>query len=821
MESDGMSKKSTIVAVVIGFVFLLLIGVLGYVSGKRLRGPVARETAVVRESEMRDTNLASADGETLCVIGEGEAVPCSELSAEAVLAVPEIVEEVAAPSTGDDSTATQVLTQLATVPELIVDAVGTADADSEDDAVVEPAKPRAINAPYTIYKNTLSRGWEDRSMNANVNYSGFPAYDGLTAMTVHLAAADATAYVYAPEPISTEGYNVLRFFVNGGTAGNQQITIALVDGNEVVLESVPLTPPYPNNWRQIDIMLEDLGNPETIRGVQWRDSLGKAQPVFFIDEVALVDDPLAAQFGDNEINGPLLEVDLNAPRYPINPDIYGMNFADESTAAELDMTLNRWGGNAVTRYNYLQDATNTGNNWFFENIPPEDPSPNLPHGSSADKFVQQNNRTDTETLITVPLIGYVARADYSCGFSVEKYGDQIETDEWREDCGAGVTVEGEVLRHDNPQDTSIAIRPSFVTDWVRHLVSQFGSADGEEGVRYYNLDNEPMIWSHTHRDVHPDPLTTDDFWARSIAIANAVKDGDPTAQLLGPVFWGWTSYWWSDVDVNDDVDPKVTAPDREAHDNLPLAAWYLREFARYDEAHGRRLLDYFDLHFYPQSVGVAFNVVGDESIQALRLRTTRALWDEGYVDESWINEPVNLIPRMHDWVDTYYPGTKLAISEYNWGGLEHINGALAQADVLGIFGREKIDLAALWGVPEKNDPGMFAFRMYRNYNGIGAKFGNMSVSAESENSDILSIFAASRTEDGVLTVIVINKSTVPMTSELLINGLTGDDTLNIYRYSKANLNAIERVPASKVEDGKVIETFAPHSITLLTFGESK
>ncbi len=804
-----MSKKSTVTAVVIGFVFLLLIGVLGYVSGKRrIQEPAVDEEVVEPENDIRDPNLASADGETLCVIGEDEAVPCSELSAETT---PELLESI------EETTPVEPQETGAAVEE----AMETGSEDTATEETVEVSQPRAINAPYTIYKNTLSRGWEDRSSDANVNYSGFPAYDGLTAMTIHLAAADAMAYVYAPEPISTEGYNVLRFFVNGGTAGNQQMAVALVDGNEVVLDSVPLTPPYPNNWRQIDIMLEDLGDPATIRGVQWRDTLGEAQPVFFVDEVALVDDPLAGQFGNNEINGPQLTINLNAPRYPIDPDIYGMNFADEATAAELDLTVNRWGGNAVTRYNYLEDATNTGNNWFFENIPPEDPSPNLPRGSSADKFVQQNNRTETETLMTVPLIGYVARADYSCGFSVEKYGEQIEVDEWREDCGAGVTVEGEVIYHDNPEDTSIAIQPNFVNSWVAHLVSQFGQGSTEDGVRYYNLDNEPMIWSHTHRDVHPQPLTTDAFWESTVAIANAVKDADPTAQLLGPVFWGWTSYFWSDVDVSDDFDPKLGAPDREAHDNLPLAAWYLREFARYDEENGRRLLDYFDLHFYPQSVGVAFNVVGDESIQALRLRSTRALWDEGYVDESWINEPVNLIPRMHDWVDTYYPETKLAISEYNWGGLEHINGALTQADVLGIFGREQVDLAALWGVPEKDDPGMFAFRMYRNYNGTGAKFGNMSVSAETDNSDILSIFAATRTEDNVLTIIVINKSTVPMTSELVLNGLTGDDTLNVYRYSKANLYAIERVPSGELEGGKLVETYPAHSITLLTFGDSE
>ena len=133
-----------------------------------------------------------------------------------------------------------------------------------------------------------------------------------------------------------------------------------------------------------------------------------------------------------------------------------------------------------------------------------------------------------------------------------------------------------------------------------------------------------------------------------------------------------------------------------------------------------RLLDYLDLHYYPQASGVSLSGAGDAATQARRLRSTRvAVGSRRYVDESWINEAVRLIPRMRDWVAQYYPGTKLAIGEYNWGALDHINGALAQADVLGIFGREGLDLATLWAPPTASQPGAFAFRMYRNYDGAG------------------------------------------------------------------------------------------------------
>ena len=691
--------------------------------------------------------------------------------------------------------------------------------DITDNLAADSDGPRVINAPYTIYKNTLARGWENRSFDGSVNFNGFPAYDGLTAMNMSFSAADGGIYLYSPTAINVESYNVLRFFINGGSTGGQQIAVALIDENERVLQRVPLTPPYPNNWRQVDITLEELGDPTAIHGLQFIDLFGDAQPIFFVDELAFVDDPLSGTFGSNEINGPKLTIDLGDKRHAISKFIYGMNWADESTANLIDLPFNRWGGNAVTRYNWQVDASNTGNNWFFENIPPEDPSPNLPRGSSADQFVQQNIRTETETMLTLPMIGWVARADYTCGFSEEIYGDQVETDQWRPECGTGVLVDGTVITDVNPANTSIPIDPAFDQGWMRHLNGEFGAGD-DGGVRFYNLDNEPMLWSHTHRDIRgEDHVGTTELIERTIAYASAAKQVDPTGMLVGPVLWGWSAYFWSGIDVYSGYDPKIESPDQDAHGGIPLVAYYLQQMQQHEEETGVRILDYFDLHFYPQGIGVAFNEAGDPNLHALRLRSTRALWDPTYVDESWIADTVMLIPRMREWRDTYYPGTKLAITEYNWGGLESINGALAQADVLGIFGREALDMAALWSPPGLNSPGMFAFRMYRNYDGRHAKFGDLSIHAESEDQDQVSVYAAERTEDGVYTIMVINKTTVPLTSEVVLDGYDGE-ALSGFRYSGLNLGAIERIvlPQPEANETTLVETFPPHSITLIVVG---
>ena len=123
-------------------------------------------------------------------------------------------------------------------------------------------------------------------------------------------------------------------------------------------------------------------------------------------------------------------------------------------------------------------------------------------------------------------------------------------------------------------------------------------------------------------------------------------------------------------------------------------------------------------------------------MQAARLRSTRTFWDSTYREENWIGQyypPVQLIPTFHKWVNENYPGTKIGITEYNWGGQKSVNGALAQADLFGIFGREALDLATLWGPPDRTWPAANAFRIYRNYDGAGSKYGDTWVRSTSSD----------------------------------------------------------------------------------------
>ena len=120
--------------------------------------------------------------------------------------------------------------------------------------------------------------------------------------------------------------------------------------------------------------------------------------------------------------------------------------------------------------------------WYFENIPQDNPNPAiLPDGSATDLFVEQDLRTGTKSLMTIPMIGWtpkrrLAGHPYDCGFKVSKYGPQQSTDPWDPDCGNGNHTDGSPITGNDPKDTSIAIGPAFVKGWINHLTGKYGTA---------------------------------------------------------------------------------------------------------------------------------------------------------------------------------------------------------------------------------------------------------------------------------------------------------------------------------------------------------
>jgi O-glycosyl hydrolase len=170
-------------------------------------------------------------------------------------------------------------------------------------------------------------------------------------------------------------------------------------------------------------------------------------------------------------------------------------------------------------------------------------------------------------------------------------------------------------------------------------------------------------------------------------------------------------------------------------------------------------------------------------------------------------------------VNTSYPGTLIGITEYNWGAESHINGATTQADILGIFGREGLDMAARWATPASSTPTYKAIQMYRNYDGNKSTFGETGIAARVTDPDTVAAFAAQRSADGALTVMVIGK---------YLSG-NGQATINLANFAHRGAaqvwqltaaNAINRLQDIAFSGDRFGVTLPPQSITLFVVAGS-
>lgn len=514
--------------------------------------------------------------------------------------------------------------------------------------------------------------------------------------------------------------------------------------------------------------------------------------------------------------GTAILVDAAVNRRLIDPRVYGVNWADAAQLAALNVPVHRWGGNATTRHNWKTNGDNRGGDWYFESIPGSGAQ-----GAAFDDFVQQAKQNGSEPMLTIPLIGWVGKngpgGTKLASFSAAKYGAQQDCDwTWFPDACNGVLTNGSYVTGNDPNDANVPSNAQYQKEWVQHLVSRWGAA-ANGGVRYYIYDNEPSLWHDTHRDVHPAGQTMSELRDLMIAYGTAIRQADPGAVFVGPEEWGWLGYFLSGYDqkYGNETGCWSCAPDKTANGGMDFMPWLLAQMRQHEQSTGSRLLHVFTLHYYPQG-----GESGDDTSTAMqqrRNRSTRSLWDPNYTDETWIGDRVRLVPRMKEWVNAHYPGLETGITEYSWGADSHINGATTQADVLGIFGREGLNVGTRWVVPATNTPTFKAIQMYRNYDGNKSVFGDTSVKVTVPNSDSLSAFAAERSSDGALTVMAINKVTTSVLVNLSLANFTPGPTAQVWRLTSTN--TIQRLTDATVTGGMSV-TLPAQSITLFVVPRS-
>jgi mannan endo-1,4-beta-mannosidase len=441
-------------------------------------------------------------------------------------------------------------------------------------------------------------------------------------------------------------------------------------------------------------------------------------------------------------------VNQDSGRQAISPYIYGTN--QRLTGAE-NWAAYRQGGNRLTGYNWENNAStagtdynNSSDNYLTWIMGISGGAENTP-GIVITAFHDSNQAKGAYSLITLQMAGYAAKDKNGTVAA----GEAAPSARWAE----VRNLKGSAL---SPAP-SLADNFVFMDELTAFLVDKYGGAAAATGIRGYALDNEPALWPSTHPLIHPNPPACLELLAKSIGLAGTIKGQDPAAETFGPVAFGFSEYLdfqgapdWNSVKGSADW----------------FLAYYLDRMKKASDSAGHRLLDALDIHWYSEARGNNERIVqaADPANRAnalARVQAPRTLWDSSYVEDSWIgqwNSPVALLPHIQGSINRYNPGTKIALTEWNYGGENHISGGLAVADVLGIFGKYGVYFASWWQMDAASNYVSAAVKLYRNYDGAGARFGDIRVRAASADDSLSSVYAAESPGNGnQLHLIVLNK----------------------------------------------------------------
>ncbi len=433
----------------------------------------------------------------------------------------------------------------------------------------------------------------------------------------------------------------------------------------------------------------------------------------------------------------------------ISPYIYGVNNgADLNSVSAKSIRL---GGNRMSAYNWENNMSNAGSDYYhtsdmylITDIPDE--FKRVPGGPALALSSEAQTHNIPYTLLTLQMLGYVTSSKRG-RVTAE---NSAPSDYWVE------------VR--NRKDSELSLEPDkndgavYTDEYLNYLSDKIGKSDSATGIKAFALDNEPALWKHTHSLVQHGDLSCSELIVKSAELASVVKEADPGAEVFGPSLFGYSAF-----------DSFAGAPDWQKLKADNGYRWfidyYLDEMKKAGNSSGKRLLDVLDIHYYTEAKGECgerscSHYDNDGCIKA-RLDSVRSLYDENYRENSWITDTgaefLPLLPNIQQSIDKYYPGTKLAFTEYNFGGGDHISGAVAEADMLGIFAEYGVYFAAIWSF-ENNQYQLSAINMFTNYDGNGSGFGDTLVKSEYENGDI-SVYSSTDSEnDGTVKIIVTNRS---------------------------------------------------------------
>jgi hypothetical protein len=527
-----------------------------------------------------------------------------------------------------------------------------------------------------------------------------------------------------------------------------------------------------------------------------------------------------------------VNIDVLANRHQISPFVYGNNDQTIADISDVGYTYSRWGGNDASNYNWQLQTRNSAADWYFED-----------YGGAGDQvqLITNTQNAGSHALTTMAMMDWVAgeaenSSNRNWSYSVAIYGAQCSVDPNNTDAGDGLETDCKTPVTTNAVTTAyyplVDTAPNCPAGtasqttcidretWAKALAAAFGSGTCTvpystiASCHFYDMDNEPDIWNGTHRDVHPVASGYDELANLYEQEATNLKTWDPAAVRFGPVFCCWWFYWNG-----------ANGNDKAAHGGVDSLPWWLNQIYWFDQINGARTLDVFDIHAYADC-GPTTNFTNAQ-LQAATVKCAGYYWDPATVnpdtDNTWTaNEEPNPgipfhIPRFKAMVNAIYPGTPLSYTEWGAGLAQNAGSdfstAIADADTLGVFGREGLSFASRWDGPSPGTAEYEAWKMYTNYDGAHHMFEPLSISAANNgNSDLFSSYASLNSTGTTMTIMVLNKD--PQNTAQVTFNLSGFSASSYVAYTLAS-TASSAISHSSSAAWSATQSFAPYSITLL------
>ena len=447
-----------------------------------------------------------------------------------------------------------------------------------------------------------------------------------------------------------------------------------------------------------------------------------------------------------------ITVDANAGIKKISPYLYGRNIdkisdGDAEVTEEESAFINQMldagihmlranNGNNATRYNWRHKMT-VHPDWY-NNVYSHD------WAITAQKVL--DNMPGVDAMYAFQLTGYAASSTEYNFPDWNWYQEHGSYPSQTFDLAGGgeVSEDGKTLikagdaslyNMEWPADSTVAIIPHW-KDELKFDMSRF---------KYWSMDNEMEIWRGTHSDLDL-PVTGDFLVERYIDVAKKARAAWGDIKLTGPVVANeW--FWCSVSSYNKQDRPK--GPDRD----YCWLEYFIMKVAEAQKSSGTRLLDVFDIHWYPS-----------EKDYESRVNWHRVLFDTTYnypgangikmVNGGWDNDNQKeyIFKRINDWLEKYFGkdhGITLGITETDLNDSDPMVTALIYASFLGTMQDNGVEIFTPW---------TWGDGMYETVH-LFSRYGHPNrVQSTSSNDSLVSAYSSISNKGDSLTVIFVNRA---------------------------------------------------------------